>query len=169
MKSAGPKKVFIVSDATGETAEKVVSAALLQFPARKVKIRYFLKIRHQDELDRIIKLAHQENAFVAYTLVDTDLRQHILSLAEQLEVARDHEDLALVELAPPHQGQGPLVLGGAEREDHVVDRQVAQHGRQSVRGAQQGSAQRARVDVVVDEPERPQPQGGVGAQGGQGY
>ena len=91
MKSTGPKKVFIVSDATGETAEKVVSAALLQFPARQVKIRYFLKIRHQDEVDRIIKLAHQENAFVAYTLVDTDLRQHILSLAEQLEV--DTHDL----------------------------------------------------------------------------
>ena len=43
MPTQGPQKVFIVSDATGETAEKVVQAALLQFPASKVKIRYFLK------------------------------------------------------------------------------------------------------------------------------
>ena len=80
MKSDGPKKVFIVSDATGETAEKVVSAALLQFPERQVKIRFFLKIRNEDEVDRIMNLAYRENAFVAYTLVDPNLRQQILNL-----------------------------------------------------------------------------------------
>ena len=87
----GPRKVFIVSDATGETAEKVVQAALLQFPASKVKIRYFLKIRHRDEIDRIMKIANTDRAFVAYTLVDTTLRQHILERSEQLEV--DTHDL----------------------------------------------------------------------------
>jgi len=91
MKRGAAKKVFIVSDATGETAEKVVQAALLQFPASTVKIRYFLKIRHSDEIDRIMTLADQEHAFVAYTLVDTALRQHILDLAEQQEV--DTHDL----------------------------------------------------------------------------
>jgi regulator of PEP synthase PpsR (kinase-PPPase family) len=91
MATKGPQKVFIVSDATGETAEKVVQAALLQFPASKVKIRYFLKIRHGDEIDRIMKIANDDRAFVAYTLVDTTLRQHILELAEQLEV--DTHDL----------------------------------------------------------------------------
>lgn len=91
MKSAGAKKVFIVSDATGETAEKVVSAALLQFPARQVKIRYFLKIQHRDEVDRLMNLAQEGNAFVAYTLVDPELRQHILILSEQMEV--DTHDL----------------------------------------------------------------------------
>ena len=39
------RPIDIISDSTGETAERVVRAALLQFPARKTRVRLHQRIR----------------------------------------------------------------------------------------------------------------------------
>lgn len=106
------KKLFILSDATGETADKVTQAALNQFPDGKPRVRYFLKVRTVDEIDSIIAKAKAEGAFVAYTLVDTELRQRIVSLAEQEEV--DTHDLigSLIVKLSQFLGTSPVMQAG---------------------------------------------------------
>jgi regulator of PEP synthase PpsR (kinase-PPPase family) len=83
---SGAKKVFIVSDATGETAEKVTQAALLQFPAVRPRLRYFVKVRSVEEIDRIVEKARKEGAFIAYTIVDPELRSEMVQRADALDV-----------------------------------------------------------------------------------
>jgi regulator of PEP synthase PpsR (kinase-PPPase family) len=83
---ADPKKLFIVSDATGETAEKVTHAALLQFPEVRPRLRYFVKVRSVDEIDRIVEKARNEGAFIAYTIVDHTLRSEMVNKADAVDV-----------------------------------------------------------------------------------
>ena len=50
------KTVMIISDATGETAERMVRAATLQF-SEPVQIRLFSRVRLESELEQILEKA----------------------------------------------------------------------------------------------------------------
>ena len=70
--SFGPvRAIFIVSDATGETAEKVVRAALLQFEqyAHGIELQVFPHLRHEHDVDSVIAEARAAQALVVSTLV----------------------------------------------------------------------------------------------------
>ena len=43
-----PRRIEILSDSTGETAEKVVRAAMLQFPHSGAHIRLHTRVRTKD-------------------------------------------------------------------------------------------------------------------------
>ena len=71
--SQGEKSKFIdvLSDSTGETAEKVVRAALLQFPQSGVQIRLHTRVRTQEVARPILERAAQEGALVVFTIINT--------------------------------------------------------------------------------------------------
>ena len=74
-------ELFIISDAIGETAQKVITAVLAQFPdLTTVETKRFSFIDSKEELLRILQDAHTVQAIVISTMVDTELNQ----LAQQL-------------------------------------------------------------------------------------
>ena len=75
--------IFVVSDSTGETAERVVRAALLQFPDRRVRIRLFTRVRDPEAVAEVLKKANDAGAMVVFTLVSPDLREYFHEVAAQ--------------------------------------------------------------------------------------
>jgi regulator of PEP synthase PpsR (kinase-PPPase family) len=76
------KPIFIISDGTGDTAEKVVRAALLQFKGYLVHVRVFPNITERDQLERLIRRAAREGAQVVTTLVRSDTRTIAAEIAK---------------------------------------------------------------------------------------
>ncbi|BBI33003.1 pyruvate, water dikinase regulatory protein [Cohnella abietis] len=69
------KVIFVCSDAVGETAEAVARATARQFATEQVKIKRYGNIKHEDEIKSIIHEALQAGGFIAYTLVQPELRE----------------------------------------------------------------------------------------------
>ena len=79
------KTVMIISDATGETAERMVRAATLQF-SEPVQIRLFSRVRLESELENILEKASELRALVVFTVVNTEERALISQLVERYNI-----------------------------------------------------------------------------------
>src|SRR5204863_7600110 len=75
------KTVMIISDATGETAERMVRAATLQF-SEAVQIRLYSRVRLESELEQILEKAAELRALVVFTVVNAEERGLIGQLVE---------------------------------------------------------------------------------------
>jgi regulator of PEP synthase PpsR (kinase-PPPase family) len=71
--------LFVVSDATGETGERVLRAALVQFPGAEVDIERFGGVRDHAGMQEVVSLARQRRATILHTLVSHDLRAQMIS------------------------------------------------------------------------------------------
>ena len=78
-------QIFVVSDSTGETAEKVVRAALLQFPKAGAEIRLHTRVRTKDIARPILERAGKDCSLVVFTVVSPELREYIHSLSYELK------------------------------------------------------------------------------------
>lgn len=67
--------IFICSDAIGETAEAVARATIRQFASERVRIRRFGYVKTEEEIRFIVGQAKQSGGFIAYTLVEPELRE----------------------------------------------------------------------------------------------
>jgi len=67
--------VFIVSDATGITAERVISAVLLQFKQINPVFKRFPYITTKDQVEDILARARERQGIVIYSLVSPELRR----------------------------------------------------------------------------------------------
>ena len=74
------RHVFVVSDATGDTCEQVVKAALSQFTATEVILERFPEVRTLEQIDEVLTKAARAHGVVVYTMVAVDLRQQLLHL-----------------------------------------------------------------------------------------
>ncbi len=83
--------IFVVSDATGETAERMMRSALVQFQDAAVNIVRRGHVCAPDQVCAIVKEAAGGNAIVLHTLVSDDLRR--LMLAESRRQGVDALDL----------------------------------------------------------------------------
>ncbi len=84
---SGPHKlVFVVSDSTGETAERVVRAALLQFPDQRVRIRLFTRVRDERAVLDVMAKAQSAGAMVVFTLVKPALRDYLFQMAREKRI-----------------------------------------------------------------------------------
>jgi regulator of PEP synthase PpsR (kinase-PPPase family) len=72
----------VISDATGETAEKVVRAALLQFPT-PCEVQVFSRVRLESEVEKIVERAAELRALVVFTVVDTAERELVWQLCQR--------------------------------------------------------------------------------------
>ncbi len=73
-----PKKevnVFIVSDATGITAEMVAGSALAQFRQVEPIFKRFPNVKTEEQIKDILENAEKLEAFVIYSLVSQELRR----------------------------------------------------------------------------------------------
>ena len=65
--------VYLFSDATGETVEKVARAALTQFRDVDVKLHRVGQIRNEEDIVRALDEVTGDRAIIFYTLVNTEL------------------------------------------------------------------------------------------------
>jgi hypothetical protein len=80
------KKIFVVSDGTGETAMGMLKAALVQYEGLDIKLSRFKNVRNPAQIDRILEQAKEEDGFLVYTLVSKTMRKQIREKSRQLNV-----------------------------------------------------------------------------------
>ena len=78
--------IDVFSDSTGETAEKVVRAALLQFPQAGVQIRLHTRVRTKEVARPILERAAKESALVVFTVVSPELREFVHAMTAELKI-----------------------------------------------------------------------------------
>ncbi|MFT7520407.1 MAG: regulator of PEP synthase PpsR (kinase-PPPase family) [Kiritimatiellia bacterium] len=79
-----PRPIYILSDSTGETAEKVVRAALRQFRGHVVLVKTFPKLEHIGRVQEVLHMARHNNAMLVSTFVSTDMRAAVSEEANRL-------------------------------------------------------------------------------------
>lgn len=86
-----PRPIYVVSDGTGQTAEKMVRAGLHQFQGYLVHVRVFPNVTERDQIQRLMQRAARDRALVVTTLVSADMRGALQALAKEYRVR--HVDL----------------------------------------------------------------------------
>ena len=77
------KTIYILSDSTGETAERVIKAALSQFYDEDVRVQLLCQIRNQGDVQQAMTVATNDPGMIVYTLVDPTLAESVERLAEE--------------------------------------------------------------------------------------
>lgn len=85
-------KIYIVSDATGDTARKVVDAALKQFQGSSTTIEVAPQVRTEEGIEDLVEQADGEGALLVHTLVDPEKRAYLQRLCQEADV----DDLDLI-------------------------------------------------------------------------
>ncbi|MCE5323709.1 kinase/pyrophosphorylase [bacterium] len=78
--------IFAVSDASGETAERIVQSALVQFKDADATIIRRSQVNTPDQVKSVVQEAADNEAPIVHTLVSSDLRALILDQARLLHV-----------------------------------------------------------------------------------
>ena len=79
-------RIEILSDSTGETAERVIRAAMLQFPHSGAQIQLHTRVRTREAVRPILENASKDAALVVFTVVSPELREYIHALSHELKV-----------------------------------------------------------------------------------
>jgi regulator of PEP synthase PpsR (kinase-PPPase family) len=81
-----PRYIDVLSDSTGETAEKVVRAALLQFPQAGTQIRLHTRVRTNEAARPVVERCAREGALLVFTVVSPELREFVHAMTAELKV-----------------------------------------------------------------------------------
>jgi regulator of PEP synthase PpsR (kinase-PPPase family) len=84
--STGNAVIFAVSDASGETAERIVQSALVQFKGADAEIIRRGHINTPEEVQAVVQEAASKNAPIVHTLVSSDLRALMLDQSRLFHV-----------------------------------------------------------------------------------
>jgi regulator of PEP synthase PpsR (kinase-PPPase family) len=78
--------IDVLSDSTGATAERVVRAALLQFPQTEVEIRRHLRVRTRDRAEPILRRISEDESLLVFSVVSPELSDFIHRKAGELHI-----------------------------------------------------------------------------------
>jgi len=78
--------IYAVSDATGELAISVATAALRQFRQENVAVLRRGKIRTLDRLDKVVMEAKESGGVIVFTLVSQELRESLVRQALEAKI-----------------------------------------------------------------------------------
>src|SRR5277367_883494 len=81
-----PRYIDVLSDSTGETAEKVVRAALLQFPQAGAQIRLHTRVRTKEVARPVVERCAREGALLVFTVVSPELREFVHGMTAELKI-----------------------------------------------------------------------------------
>ncbi|HDT13166.1 MAG TPA: kinase/pyrophosphorylase [Candidatus Aminicenantes bacterium] len=79
-------KIFVVSDGTGRTAERILSAALAQFPGAAVDIIVRSNVRTAQRVRRVVREAAKAEGFVVHTIVTDAVREAMVNAGREYNV-----------------------------------------------------------------------------------
>ena len=82
--------IFVVSGGSGETAYRMVQAALTQFARGETSslVRRFQNVRSRDDLDRILLMAAEKRAVIIHTTVARDMRDYLENRCAELRLTQ---------------------------------------------------------------------------------
>ena len=79
--------IYLISDSTGETLDRIFLALKAQFKNFKYKIHSYSFIRTQNQISKIIDISsNQTNSIILYTIVDVDLANFLLKKSERYKI-----------------------------------------------------------------------------------
>lgn len=79
--------IFVLSDGTGETADQMIKAALVQYVRDGLKIVRYKNVRTESQVSSIFEEAIETKAILVYTVVSETLRVFIQKLSSQSGIA----------------------------------------------------------------------------------
>jgi regulator of PEP synthase PpsR (kinase-PPPase family) len=79
-------KIYVVSDGTGRTAERALSAALVQFPRAEVEIIVRPKLRTKKRAREIVAEAAEAGGFIVHTIVTDAVRDALVNSGREKNV-----------------------------------------------------------------------------------
>jgi len=83
-KSLSNKKViYLVGEGTGETISKIARASLVQFNREKIEVKTFFLVTDKRYITRIVKQSAADEALIAFSIVQPDLRHFLIQEAER--------------------------------------------------------------------------------------
>lgn len=82
--------IFVVSGGSGETAYRMVQAALTQFAKGETSslVRRFQNVRSREDLDRLLLVAAEKRAVIIHTTVSRDLRDYLADRCAELRLTQ---------------------------------------------------------------------------------
>jgi hypothetical protein len=82
--------IFVVSGGSGETAYRMVQAALTQFAKGETSslVRRFQNVRSREDLDRILLMAADKRAVIIHTTVARDMRDYLEHRCAELRLTQ---------------------------------------------------------------------------------
>ena len=141
--------IFVISDASGNTAEQVVRAALCQFEAN-VELRVWRRIRTIEEADAVLAQAARSEALLVQTLVNPRIAEHVrVRTAELSIVGIDLMGPVLARLALHLHAEPRGLPGTPERLDDAYFRRVQAMEFTVGNDDGRGSGRLARADIVL--------------------
>jgi regulator of PEP synthase PpsR (kinase-PPPase family) len=81
-------KIFAVSDGTGRTAERILRAALVQFPGAEVEIIVRSNVRTAKRILEVVREAAAAKGFIVHTIVTRALRETMIRAGREHNVER---------------------------------------------------------------------------------
>lgn len=72
-----PRYIDVISDSTGETGERVVRAALLQYPDAKIELRRHPRVRTKQRAEPILQRASADRSLLVFSVVSPELSNYI--------------------------------------------------------------------------------------------
>lgn len=108
--------VFILSDATGLTAEMVISAVLVQFAEIAPRFHRFPYIKTREQITEIFTLAQVKEGIVIYSLVAKDLRNWAKKQKKLLQVYADDLLGPFLDQLGRHLRMMPQLKAGIQRD-----------------------------------------------------
>ena len=76
------KVIYLVGEGTGETISRIARASLVQFNRENVEVKTFFLVTDKKYVSRIIKQAAEDEALVAFSIVQPVLRDFLIQEAE---------------------------------------------------------------------------------------
>ena len=75
---ANTYQIFLISDSTGETLERIFLSLKAQFKNFKYKTHFYSFTRTENQISKILEVSQkQNNVIVLYTIVDNKLARHL--------------------------------------------------------------------------------------------
>lgn len=108
--------IFTLSDGTGETAQSIVRAVMVQFEDAEIELRRFNRVRTRESIEEILQAALVQKATLVTTLVDPELRVFLISRGMQLGVKIVDVLFPLLESISEQLKQKPRAIPGLLRQ-----------------------------------------------------
>src|SRR5262245_26193568 len=119
------RKILIVSDSTGSTAEHVLQAALAQFDAADVVVERRPQTRTPESVREVVREAQASGAMIVHTLAPTGLRRELyLSATEHRVRCVDLLGTLLSDLSAFLEAPAGGIPGGVHRFDEAYNRRM---------------------------------------------
>tara|TARA_B100000989_G_scaffold283579_1_gene249583 strand:- start:485 stop:1309 length:825 start_codon:yes stop_codon:yes gene_type:complete len=80
-------QIYLISDSTGETLDRIFTAIKAQFKNIKYKIHTYSFTRTNNQISQILSDAHkQNNSIILYSIVDSNLAKHLAKTSSEKKI-----------------------------------------------------------------------------------